>query len=123
MRGRVPMVTPRSNPSDSEWTAVEYRVEDGIARVTLNRPQYRNAQNSEMTYQIERALYQAAHDDDVKVIILSGNGPSFSAGHDIGSPGRDIDTYYPPIGTWWTHVGKQGAEGRLAREEEVYLEM
>lgn len=109
--------------AEQPWTAVEYSVSNGIARVVLNRPQFRNAQNSEMTYQIERAMHLAGQDDDVKVIILSGNGPSFSAGHDIGSPGRDIDKYYPPIGTWPSHIGKPGAEGRLAREEEVYLEM
>lgn len=118
------MTTTDSQQEQTDgWTAVAYRVEDGIARVTLNRPQYRNAQNSEMTYQIERALHLAAQDDAVRVIVLDGNGPSFSAGHDIGSPGRDIDTFYPPIGNWPTHVGKPGAEGRLAREEEVYLEM
>lgn len=108
---------------DIEWTAVEYSVSNGIARIKLNRPQYRNAQNSEMTYQIERAMYLAGQDDDVRVIVLSGNGPSFSSGHDIASPGRDVDKYYPPIGTWPTHIGKPGAEGRLAREEEVYMEM
>ncbi len=109
--------------SQDEWTAVEYRVDGPIARVTLNRPQYRNAQNSEMTYQIERALYLAAQDDAVKVIILSGNGPSFSSGHDIASPGRDVDKFYQPLTNWPTHIGKPGAEGRLAREEEVYLGM
>lgn len=109
--------------TEQPWTAVEYSVSNGIARVVLNRPQFRNAQNSEMTYQIERAMHLAGQDDEVKVIVLSGNGPSFSAGHDIGSPGRDIDKYYPPIGNWPSHIGKPGAEGRLAREEEVYLEM
>lgn len=109
--------------NNQEWTAVEYSVQDGIARIVLNRPQYRNAQNSEMTYQIERAMYLAGQDDDVRVIVLSGNGPSFSAGHDIASPGRDVNTYFPPIGTWPSHIGKPGAEGRLAREEEVYMEM
>ena len=115
-------------PADAQsanegWTAVEYSVKDGIARVTLNRPQYRNAQNSEMTYQIERAMYLASQDDEVRVIVLAGNGPSFSAGHDIGSPGRDQFTYFPPVSNWWSHVEKPGAEGRLAREEEVYLGM
>ena len=54
----------RPNANDQEWTAVEYSVNDGIAQIKLNRPQYRNAQNSEMTYQIERAMYLAAQDDD-----------------------------------------------------------
>ncbi len=116
----APDTTGQTQP---EWTAVQYRVDDGIARITLNRPQYRNAQNSEMTYQIERAMYLASQDDEVRVIVLNGNGPSFSAGHDIASPGRDVGTYFQPVNNWWTHIDKPGAEGRLAREEEVYLEM
>jgi enoyl-CoA hydratase len=103
---------------------VEYKVEGEIARVTLNRPEYRNAQNSAMTYALDDAFYQAASDDAVAVIVLSGAGKHFSAGHDIGTPGRDIDTSFDRrAGLWWDHVGKLGGESRYAREQEVYLGM
>lgn len=103
---------------------VRYEVDGPIARVTMNRPQYSNAQNSAMTYALDSAFYQAAADDDVKVVVLTGAGKHFSAGHDIGTPGRDIDTSFNRrAGLWWDHVGKQGGESRFAREEEVYLGM
>jgi enoyl-CoA hydratase len=58
------------------------------------------------------------------VIVLAGAGDHFSAGHDIGSPGRDVDVPYPRrAGLWWGHVGKVGGASRFAREQEVYLGM
>jgi len=103
---------------------VEYSVEGGIARVTMNRPEYGNAQNSAMTYALDDAFYRAASDDAVAVVVLSGAGKHFSAGHDIGTPGRDIDTSFDRrAGLWWDHVGKLGGESRYAREQEVYLGM
>ena len=95
-----------------------------ITRIVMNRPEYGNAQNSAMTYALDDAFYAAAADDEVKVIVLAGAGKHFSGGHDIGTPGRDIGTSFPRrAGLWWDHVGKDGAEHRLAREEEVYLGM
>lgn len=103
---------------------VRYERDATLARITLNRPEYGNAQNSKMTYALDDAFYRASADDEVKVIILSGAGKHFSAGHDIGTPERDIDqTFSRRSGLWWDHVGKPGAENRLAREEEVYLGM
>jgi enoyl-CoA hydratase len=103
---------------------VLYERDGDLARVTLNRPEYSNAQNSKMTYALDDAFYRAASDDEVKVVILSGAGKHFSAGHDIGTPGRDIDTSFERrAGLWWDHVGKLGGESRFAREEEVYLGM
>jgi enoyl-CoA hydratase len=90
----------------------------------MNRPEYRNAQNSAMTYALDSAFYGAVEDEAVKVIVLAGAGDHFSAGHDIGSPGRDVDRSFPRrAGLWWDHVGKEGAESRFARESEVYLGM
>src|SRR5690349_23039524 len=84
-----------------------------VAVVTMHRPRYRNAQNSAMTYALDDAFGRAAADDDVKVIVLAGAGDHFSAGHDIGTPGRDIDQSFPRrAGLWWDHVGKPGEESR-----------
>jgi enoyl-CoA hydratase len=103
---------------------VLYERRGGTAIVTMNRPEYRNAQNSAMTYALDDAFYRAVDDDAVRVIVLAGAGDHFSAGHDIGSPGRDVDVDYPRrAGLWWGHVGKAGGEGRYAREQEVYLGM
>ena len=103
---------------------VEYAVDGAIARVTMNRPEFGNAQNSAMTYALDDAFYRAAADDEVAVIVLAGAGKHFSAGHDIGTPGRDIDSSFARrAGLWWDHVGKPGGESRYAREQEVYLGM
>lgn len=105
-------------------STVDYARRGPVAVVTMNRPEYRNAQNSAMTYALDEAFYRAAEDDEVKVIVLAGAGPHFSAGHDIGTPGRDADQSFPrTAGLWWDHVGKTGGESRFARESEVYLGM
>jgi enoyl-CoA hydratase len=103
---------------------VTYEVRGSTAWVMLNRPEYSNAQNSAMTYQIDACLNRAVGDDDVKVIVLGGHGKHFSAGHDIGTPGRDVDvTFERKAVIWWDHVGKAGVDSRYARESEVYLGM
>jgi enoyl-CoA hydratase len=102
---------------------VIYEQRGPIAVISLNRPEFRNAQNSAMTYALDAAYHRAAMDDSVAVIVLRGRGDHFSAGHDIGSPGRDVDVSYPRLTMWPDHVGKSGVESRLNRESEVYLEL
>lgn len=107
-----------------EEPAVLYEASDGIALVTMNRPQYRNAQNARMTFALDAALMRASADDAVKVIVLAGTGPHFSAGHDIGSPERDIHKSFGRVATmWWEHADKEGAEPIYVREQELYLGM
>ena len=103
---------------------VRYETRGAIALITLNRPRYRNAQNSAMTYALDAAFARAVNDDAVAVIVLAGAGDHFSAGHDIGTPERDADKSFPRQAVlWWDHVGKAGADARYAREMEVYLGM
>ena len=107
-----------------EAEVVRYETRGPTAVITLNRPRYRNAQNSAMTYALDAAFTRAVSDDSVAVIVLAGAGDHFSAGHDIGTPGRDIDTSFERKAVmWWDHVGRPGADGRYAREMEVYLGM
>lgn len=107
-----------------EGPVVSYEMSSGTAWVTMNRPQYRNAQNSQMTYALDDALRRAVDDPDVKVIVLAGAGDHFSAGHDIGTPGRDVDRSFERRAVvWWDHVDRTGADQRFARESEVYLGM
>ncbi|GGQ72595.1 enoyl-CoA hydratase [Couchioplanes azureus] len=103
---------------------VLYERRDRVALVTVNRPRYRNAQNSAVTYALDAAFTRAVDDDDVAVIVLAGAGDHFSAGHDIGTPERDADTSFPRrAALWWDHTGKAGADRRYSRELEVYLGM
>ena len=110
--------------TDQHPSPVTYSVRENIAYVTLNRPEYSNAQNSAMTYALDDALIRAVNDDEVKVIILAGAGKHFCAGHDIGTPGRDVDQSFPRRAIiHWDHVGRDGADARFVRESEVYLGM
>ncbi|MGE3864277.1 MAG: enoyl-CoA hydratase-related protein, partial [Burkholderiaceae bacterium] len=102
-------------------TIVYERPEAGIARIVMNRPAVRNAQNLQMTYELTAAMDLAVADDEVQVLILAGADPHFSAGHDLraqGQPqlGRDL-----PVLSTWGGFGLPGAEGGFAREQEIYL--
>ncbi|MGS0562564.1 enoyl-CoA hydratase [Microbacterium aurugineum] len=109
---------------ESADAVVTYEVRGATAIIRLNRPQYRNAQNSRVTYALDAAFTRAVDDDSVKVIVLGGNGRHFCAGHDIGTPERDIDQSFERKAViWWDHVGAQGVDSRFARESEVYLGM
>jgi enoyl-CoA hydratase len=103
---------------------VLYEARGPVAIVTLNRPEFRNAQNAVMTYALDAAFVKAVQDDAIKVIVLAGAGEHFSAGHDIGSPGRDIHKSFPRVATmWWEHENKEGSENLFVREQEIYLGM
>jgi enoyl-CoA hydratase len=114
------MSAARTTPAEP----VRYERHGAVAVVTMDRPDYRNAQNSAMTYALDRTLYRAADDNEVKVVVLAGAGKHFSAGHDIGTPERDAHLPFDrKAGLWWDHSDKRGAESRYARESEVYLGM
>ena len=102
---------------------VQYAAEGAIAYVTMNRPQFHNAQNSQMTYALDAAFRRAVDDDAIKVIVLRGNGKHFSAGHDIGTPGRDLHKSFDRTHLLADHVNKPAAELLYTREQEVYLNM
>jgi enoyl-CoA hydratase len=102
---------------------VRYDVEGAIAFVTMERPTFHNAQNSQMTYALDDAFRRAVDDDSVKVIVLRGEGKHFSAGHDIGTPGRDLFKSWDRRLLWADHVNKPAAEMLYTREHEVYLGM
>jgi enoyl-CoA hydratase len=107
-----------------EDEVVTYQLIDGTAVLTMNRPRYRNAQNSVMTYALDAAFERAVNDDDARVIVLAGSGEHFSAGHDIGTPDRDDHMSYDNRAVlWWDHVDRAGGDQRYAREIEVYSGM
>lgn len=108
---------------NNQAEVVLYEVRGAVALVTMSRPEFHNAQNSQMTYALDAAFRRACDDDEVKVIVLRGAGKHFSAGHDIGTPGRDVDKTFDRASLWYDHVNKPGGEFLYAREQEVYLGM
>src|ERR1700735_2698235 len=70
---------------------VLYEKADRIARITLNRPNYRNAQSTALLKELDRAFAAAAEDSEVRVVILAGAGDHFSSGHDLGTPDERAD--------------------------------
>jgi enoyl-CoA hydratase len=106
-----------------EENPVIYKKKDNIAFLTLNRTKYHNSQNSQMLYALDDAFLKATSDDGVKVIVLKANGKHFSAGHDIGTPGRDFHLGRDDRRSMnYNHDNKPGAEKAYVREQEVYLE-
>jgi len=65
------------------YTQIEYVVQGAIARINHNRPESRNAESQTLLDEMDAALTEAVADDNVRVIIIGGNGPHFSAGHDL----------------------------------------
>ncbi|MFE9611884.1 enoyl-CoA hydratase-related protein [Streptomyces sp. NPDC006012] len=51
-----------------------------VATITMNRPEYRNPQNSATAYPLDRAIHRAAEDDETKAVVLAGAERHFSAG-------------------------------------------
>lgn len=102
---------------------VRYEVIDHVAWVTMDRPAFNNAQNGQMTYALDDAFNRAVQDDDVRVIVLAGEGKHFSAGHDIGTPGRDLHHEFDKRLMLAPHTNKPAAELLYTREQEQYLGM
>jgi len=74
-----------------DYTQIRYEVADRVARVTLDRPRYRNAQSRRLLEEMDDAFAHAVEDRDVGVIVLMGAGDHFSAGHDLGTPDELAD--------------------------------
>lgn len=99
--------------------------EDGrIARITLNRPRTRNAQNRGLLVELDDAFLRAEADDEVRVVILAGAGDTFSAGHDLGSKDR-IREQAPGPDQHWTYqcrgATRDGAESVVHQEWHHYF--
>ncbi len=103
----------------SDFTRIRYdRPVDGVARVTLARPEAANAQDRRMLYELNDAFDIASRDDDVRVIVLAADGRHFSSGHDL----RDTEslTAFNTVGPYGT-FDAPGQEGYMAAEQEYYL--
>lgn len=87
---------------------VLYTVEDGVASVTLNRPDSLNSFNSELHAKMRQVLKSVHQDKSVRALLLTGNGRGFCAGQDLSernsSPGAEapdlgesLDKHYNPL--------------------------
>jgi enoyl-CoA hydratase/carnithine racemase len=73
---------------------IEVRRDGDVAVVTMNRPEKRNALSLDVMLELDAAFAAIGRDSGVRVAILAGEGPAFSAGHDLGElVGRDVDAY------------------------------
>jgi enoyl-CoA hydratase/carnithine racemase len=72
---------PQIAPKD--FTCLRYAVEDGIALVTLNRPDRRNALNPRAYAEVEAAFRAATADDAVRCVVVTGADPAFCSGEDV----------------------------------------
>lgn len=67
---------------------LQYAVDDGVALITLNRPEVLNACNSATHREVQAAIERAELDEDVRVVILTGAGRAFCSGSDLREAGQ-----------------------------------
>ena len=77
--------------TDYKYDFVKVRVRDGIAWTALNRPEKRNAMSPALHYEMDDALARLEVDDEVKVVVVTGEGGNFSAGQDLKKFFRELD--------------------------------
>jgi len=70
-----------------EFQFLKYEVTRGVATITLNRPEFYNALNDEITFEFQDALKAIAKDEDVRVMVLTGEGKAFCSGQDLKAEG------------------------------------
>jgi enoyl-CoA hydratase/carnithine racemase len=84
-------------------TQIELKVEAGIATLTLNRPEKRNAISDAMRSELIAALEQVAGDAKIRALVLTGNGKGFCAGGDVAGMQRRMDAPAGEVGfNGWT---------------------
>jgi enoyl-CoA hydratase len=107
-----------------KYVRYELLDEGTIAVVELNRPRQRNAQNRGLLVELDEALMRAEADDEVRVVILRGAGPMFSAGHDLGSSDHLAEKSGPSQHASYLVNGgtRQGVEARMLQEWHYFFQ-
>lgn len=82
------------------YEQINYGVEDRIATITLQRPEARNGYTVQMADELALALAEAADDDDVRVVVLTGAGSDFCVGADLSGGGLDVSSPAPGQAPW-----------------------
>ncbi|HQQ82828.1 MAG TPA: enoyl-CoA hydratase-related protein [Cyclobacteriaceae bacterium] len=68
---------------------ISYEVQNGVATITLNRPEVYNALNDEITYELQDAWKAVAKDQAVRAVVLTGAGKAFCSGQDLKAASAD----------------------------------
>jgi enoyl-CoA hydratase/carnithine racemase len=95
------------------FETVRYEVDGPVCTITLDRPESANAQNTQLIDELDVAFDRAGDDDDVRVIVLAGEGKHFSAGHDL----KELLTK----GDEWAKL-RDTPEGKLHHEQVMYFD-
>lgn len=81
----------------SSYRRIDYQLDRGIARITLNRPEKRNALDQELLDELRAALQASANDDSVRIVVVAGAGKDFCSGMDLrtfaDAAADDIEKY------------------------------
>ena len=82
-----------------EYTSLLYNVRpDGVATITLNRPEVFNAFNDPLSYELQDALKQVARDAGVRAVVLTGAGRAFCSGQDLkAAQGAEKRSFYDSL--------------------------
>ena len=75
----------------NDYQTIEYALEDGIARIALNRPEVHNAVNDVMLGELVEVFKAVALRDEIRVVVITGRGKSFCAGADLNWMGKMVD--------------------------------
>ena len=102
------------------FEAIDYTAEDGIARITLNRPERLNAINRKLISDLREAVIAANEDREVRVIVLSGAGRAFCAGYDLDWGTRAEDATQREMAGHWDPV--RDYEG-MSRNVRVFMSL
>jgi enoyl-CoA hydratase/carnithine racemase len=82
-------------PAGTPYRTIRYEVDEGVAVITLHRPEVRNALNGAMAGELADAYRRCDGDDDVRAVVLTGTPPAFCAGADLSAGG---ETFAPRHG-------------------------
>jgi len=102
------------------FEAIDYTAADGIARITLNRPERLNAINRGLISDLRLAVIAANEDSAVRVIVLSGAGRAFCAGYDLDWGTRAEDATQREMAGHWDPV--RDYEG-MSRNVRVFMSL
>ena len=124
--GASEAATPGENGA-GEYKYITYETldEGTIARIMLNRPRQRNAQNRGLLVELGEAFLRAEADDTVRVVILGGTGTMFSSGHDMGSSESREEMAPGPnqqISATTNGGTREGAEKLMLQEWHYYFQ-
>src|SRR5262245_53752147 len=79
----MPKPETTTSPALPSFQTLECAIQDGIMKVTLNRPQVLNSINEDMATDLAAAVKHANENPAVKAVLLTGNGRAFCAGQEI----------------------------------------